>query len=41
MKTMFLAFVTVGVIAFGADYALNFAGFSAQERSTGSNVRLD
>jgi len=39
---MFLAFIAVGVIAAAADYGLNtYAGFSAEQRTTGSNVRLD
>ncbi|WP_274520041.1 hypothetical protein [Meridianimarinicoccus roseus] len=42
MKTMLLAFVAAGLIAVLADYGLTeFAGFSAQEQTTGSNVRLD
>lgn len=41
MKTMFLAFLAVAGIAVGADFVLDFAGFSAAERTSSSNVRLD
>jgi len=41
MKAMLLAFVAIAVIAVGANFGLSQAGFSAQERATGSSVRLD
>lgn len=41
MKTMLLAFAAVIGIAFGADYALDHAGFSAEERLSSDSVRLD
>ena len=41
MKTMLLAFATMIVIAFGADYALHEAGFSSADRTSGGAVRLD
>ena len=40
MRTMLVAFVAVGVIAVAADRALEGAGFSTQERTTGVDVRL-
>ncbi|WP_281070676.1 hypothetical protein [Oceaniglobus trochenteri] len=43
MKAMLLAVCAMVVIAVGANFALrNYAGFSAQERTTvGESVRLD
>ena len=41
MKVMLFAFVAIGVIAFGSSIALDNAGFSAQEQTSGSAVRLD
>jgi len=41
MKSMFLAFLTVVVLAVLADFGLHRAGFSAQEASSGPAVRLD
>ncbi len=41
MKTMIIAFVAVFVIAVGADYALEFSGFSTEDRTSGDAVRLD
>ena len=41
MKTMLTAFVSIFVIAFAANYALNQMGFSAAEQTTASSVRLD
>lgn len=42
MKAMLAAFVAMAVIAVGSNFALNNAGFSAQETGTSSgNVRLD
>ncbi len=41
MKAMLLAFVAIGVIAFGASYILNERGMSASEKATGNSVRLD
>ncbi len=40
MKAMLAGFVLIGVIAVGSDYALQFAGFSAQDRTSGDAVRL-
>lgn len=39
MKTMLLAFLTIGLIAVGANYALQNAGFSSRELQTGVNAR--
>ena len=41
MKTMLIAFVGIIVIAVLANYTLNNMGFSAQEQTSGSAVRLD
>ena len=41
MKSMILAFIAIGVIAYGADYGLHRAGFSAAETTSSPNVRLD
>lgn len=40
MKSMLLAFAAIGVIAVGSNLVLNEIGFSSQDRSTGSSVRL-
>ncbi len=37
---MWIAFVCSLFIAFGADYGLVLAGFSTQEKTTSSSVRL-
>ncbi len=41
MKTMMLAFAAIAIIAIGASFGLNQAGFSAAEQGAGSAVRLD
>ncbi|WP_275411528.1 hypothetical protein [Shimia biformata] len=41
MKTIFAGFAAMIVIALGAGYALDRAGFSTAEQSAGENVRLD
>ena len=42
MKAMYAAFAAIVVIAIGADYALDYAGFSTQDQvTTSSSVRLD
>ncbi len=41
MKTMLLAFACIAVIAVGAWYGLHQAGFSIQEVTTRSSVRLN
>jgi hypothetical protein len=41
MRSMFLAFLAIAVIAIAADLGLDRAGFSSQEASTGAAVRLD
>jgi hypothetical protein len=38
---MWIAFVCAAIIAVGADYGLNFAGYSIAEKTTSSAVRLD
>ncbi|MGB7269832.1 MAG: hypothetical protein WBC90_09960 [Albidovulum sp.] len=41
MRSMFLAFLAIAVIAVAAGLGLNQAGFSSQEASAGPDVRLD
>lgn len=41
MKSMFAAFFAILAIAIGANLALSQAGFSSQERTSSSAVRLD
>ncbi len=41
MKAMLTAFAATIVIAIGASYALEYAGFSSQERTASTSVRLD
>lgn len=41
MKTMLLAFAATAVIAVGANYALHEIGYSAQDQTSGADVRLD
>ncbi len=41
MKAMLTAFAAMVVIAIGADFVLEGAGFSAEAANTGSAVRLD
>lgn len=41
MKSMFLAFLAIVVVAVVADVGLDYAGFSAQEATSGPSVRLD
>ncbi|KIN70157.1 hypothetical protein Z946_11 [Sulfitobacter noctilucicola] len=41
MKAMIIAFVAVAVIAVGANLILGQVGFSSQDRTAGSAVRLD
>ena len=40
MKAMYIAFAVTVIIMVGAYYALNEAGFSAQDVSAGDAVRL-
>jgi len=40
MKTMWVAFLAIAIIAVGSNLILNNAGFSAQERASGQAVRL-
>ena len=41
MKTMWIAFLAIALIAIGSNLILNNAGFSAQERAAGNAVRLN
>ncbi len=41
MKSMYLAFLVIAVLAVAADYGLHRAGFSAQDMTSGPAVRLD
>ncbi len=41
MKTMYIAFAAIAVIAVGSNLILGQAGFSSQERAAGPAVRLD
>jgi hypothetical protein len=40
MKAMYAAFAATALITVGAYYALNQAGFSAEEVSSGNAVRI-
>ncbi len=40
MKTMIIAFVAMFALAIGADLALEYAGYSTEERTSGDAVRL-
>ena len=40
MKVMMMAFLAIAVIAVGSNFALNEAGFSAADRTSGDAVRL-
>lgn len=40
MREIILAFVAMAVIAVGANFTLNEAGFSAAEQGSGQAVRL-
>ena len=40
MKSMYLAFVAIGLVAVLAGVGLGFAGFSAQEVTSSPSVRL-
>ena len=41
MKSMYLAFLAMVVVAVVADFGLHNAGFSAKEETSGPAVRLD
>ncbi|MEP2028623.1 MAG: hypothetical protein ABJI96_07930 [Paracoccaceae bacterium] len=41
MKAMLLAFALTVVIAVGAFYSLQEIGFSAEDQTSGADVRLD
>ena len=41
MKAMLTAFIASALIAVGANYGLDYAGFGADERTAGVAVRLD
>lgn len=41
MKAFLLACAAIAVIAFGADYGLEYVGFSSAERQSTDSVRLD
>lgn len=41
MKAMFIAFAAIILIAIAADYGLERAGFSTQEKQAAPSVRLD
>lgn len=41
MKAMLLAFLSIFVIAVIADLALDRAGFSTEQQTTGSSVRIN
>lgn len=40
MKAMLIAFVTIAIVAVGANMILKQSGFSSQERASGPAVRL-
>lgn len=41
MKAMLLAFAAIVVISIGANFALQEAGFSSADQTSGNAVRLD
>ena len=41
VKAMWIAFICTAIIAIGADYSLDFAGYSIAEKTKSSAVRLD
>lgn len=41
MKPMLAAFLAIAIIAIGANYALDYIGFSSADRMASENVRLD
>lgn len=41
MKAMLAAFVAIVIIAIGANFGLQRAGFSAADRTAGDAVRID
>ena len=41
MREIFLAFAAMAVISVGSSFALSEMGFSSQEQTTGTAVRLD
>ena len=41
MKTMYLAFACIALIAVGAWYGLHQAGFAIDEQTAAGSVRLD
>jgi hypothetical protein len=41
MKTMFLAFATIILLAFAADVILDYVPLSTQDVTSGPSVRLD
>ncbi|MDG1280649.1 MAG: hypothetical protein P8O10_05025 [Pseudorhodobacter sp.] len=41
MKSMWLAFLTIALVAVLADVGLDYAGFSSQDVTSSPSVRLD
>ncbi len=41
MKSMYLAFLSIGLVAVLASVGLGYAGFSAQDLTSSPSVRLD
>jgi len=41
LKAMFMAFAAIAIITIGANVILENTGFSAQERTSSADVRLD
>lgn len=41
MKAILAAFAAIVIIAVGANYGLQYVGFSSADRTTGDAVRLD
>lgn len=41
MKSMYLAFLAIVVLAVAADFSLHRTGFSIQDVTSGPSVRLD
>lgn len=41
MRVMFLAFLAIFAIAFLANFGLDHAGFSSEQRQSSANVRIN
>lgn len=41
MRALYLALLATAIITIGADYGLQYVGFSAAEQASGGSVRLE